>query len=77
MLYNLDYLQQSFLTAGADLGGRGGRGKFRQGEARPSLKFSGRGMHPLVFFQGGADFICPSLNINIESKSKNKVDIFL
>ena len=64
---------------GRILGG-GKRGKFRQGGATgggvPPLKFSGRGRNPLIFFQGGADFICPPLNINVDPKSKNQLDIF-
>ena len=63
----------------ADLGGRK-RGKFRQGGqqggACPPLKFSGRGRHPLVFFQGGADYICPTLNIVVGSKFKNVLGMF-
>ena len=51
---------------------RGGQ----QGGACPSLKFSGRGRHPLVFFQGGADYICPPLNIDVGSKLTNLSDMF-
>ena len=63
-LQTLPYHSFQTSNTGADLGGGGGQ----QGGIGPSLKFSGRGRHPLVFFQGGADFICPPLNIDIGSR---------
>ena len=42
----------------------------------PPLKFSGRGRHPLVFFQGGADYICPPLNIDVGSRFTILLDMF-